>query len=253
MQIRKRKNRAARAAAAAHRASPLSFRCQTHLTPMTPNFPEKSAAEEVKEKHFIDPAAALGSNPVNGSKWHSPDSLAYSSSQAARAGLSNVTTSIPRPPAPTATTHQPYSSSPRLQSPDDQYHQTPTSTTSNAPLLSSFRPYVPAEYTGTSPFPVPGIAVSTPEETSSPYFSHHQQRGSPNLGAAGGFQQRSTPRLEQRGWQDRPTQQKPSWEPQTLIVSERDARDLTRSKRVGGGSPISVTTIQTSFPPPPRR
>jgi hypothetical protein len=257
MQIRKRKNRAARAA---HRASPLSFRCQTHLTPRTPNFPdgveEEKKEEVIGEKHFIDPAAALGSNPVDGSRWHSPDSVAYSSAQAARAGLSSVTTAIPRPPAPAVVTHQQSysSSSPRLQSPDDQHHRTPTSTTSNAPLLPSFRPYVPAEYTNHSPFPVPGIAVSTPEETSSPYMAQQQQqRNSPQIGSAGGFSQRSTPRLGQRGWQDRPSQQQSSWEPQTLSVSERDARDLTRNQRPGGGSPVSVTTIQTSFPPPPRR
>ena len=226
MQLRKRRNRAAREA---RRASPLSFRCQTHLTPMTATFPPDVDVKE--EKAFVDPAAALSSNPVG-----KADALR------SHAGLHSITTSIPRPP-PAAAVTTPHGSSPRIHSPDD-YYQTPTSTTSNAPLLSSFRPYVPAEY-GQNNAMIPGIAVSTPEETSPPSALSPQQRHlSPRIGGM-------SPRIEQKGWHNRPSQN--AWTPQDPKAVEIVARDLARGKRVVSGSPTSATLIQTSFPPPPKR
>lgn len=229
MQIRRRRNRAARAA---RRASPLSFRCQTHLTPMTATFPEGSGGEQ--EKAFVDlSAAALGSNPV--SSWQSHDNMR------SHAGLHSITTSIPKPPAPAVAI--PHMTSPRIQSPDD-YFQTPTSTTSNAPLLASFRPYVPSDYNAGGQL-IPGVAVSIPQETSSPSFSPRQpqqQQRSPRIGG-------TSPRVEQRGWYDRPSQ--PAWTPQN--PTEGATRDLAKGKRAISGSPVSASTIQTSFPPPPMR
>lgn len=250
MQIRKRRNRAARAA---RRASPLSFRCQTHLTPMTATFPdamravEQQEEEEKYERRFVDPAAALASNPVSLSATGGGADVAASARS--HAGLHSITTSIPRPPARVASAGAtPLSSvSPRIHSPDD-YFQTPTSTTSNAPLLASFRPYVPSDY---SPAAAAGPSLSSPETRSTPSFPQR----SPRIGG-------TSPRVEQRGWYNRPglghnqsqqqqQQQQSAWTPQ--IMTDGPSRDLARGKRVVSGSPVSASTIQTSFPPPPPR
>ncbi|KAI9898342.1 hypothetical protein N3K66_006702 [Trichothecium roseum] len=56
--------------AAVRPTSPLSFRCQTHLTPLTPDFPAglmpefPSAPSSPDEDGYVDPSAALRSNPI---------------------------------------------------------------------------------------------------------------------------------------------------------------------------------------------
>ncbi|KAH6987497.1 hypothetical protein BKA56DRAFT_576982 [Ilyonectria sp. MPI-CAGE-AT-0026] len=217
MQYRKRKNRAARTRRA--RASSLSFRCQTHLTPMEPGFRDGPNGQEspvpMRESHYVDPAAALSSNPVVGdsssSPWSSHNALGISRMSPK---LSNITTTLPCPP--------PIHSSPRqLASPDD--YTTPTSTTStrsNAPLLHH-KPYNPADHRSPlgSPLLSPGFTVASP---------------------------RTTVPLTQRENRDTESQ----WEEQRVGGSRRD---LMKKASWGSVAPIEVRNIQTSFAPPPKK
>lgn len=110
MAVRRRRNRARRAA----RISAMSFRCQTHVTPRTPHFPEM-VKDEPTERPYVDPAAALSSNPVVGAWPLRPGRLDTAAGIAA-----------PRP------TH----ASPQMTSPGE--FETPTSSVSaqsGAPLL----------------------------------------------------------------------------------------------------------------------
>jgi hypothetical protein len=198
MQIRRRRN-----IKRIRRASPLEFRCQTHVTPLTAEFPPG-----VGEKQYVSPSAALGSNPP-GRK------------------LTSIVTSTPAVPAKVA------AASPWLAE-----YTTPTSTTSvrsNAPLLSSgYKPYVPSDYGMSGP---PGLAITTSER--SPY---QEQRGFPSP-------RQPQPSLLERG--------SPSPQPNQRLWDQPEAgrivRDFGRRREspVVGGSPTSMTNIQTSFPPPP--
>jgi hypothetical protein len=178
MQFRKRKNRAARASRIA-RSSGMSFRCQTHLTPRSPSHfaadNEAAAASRVTvEKPYVDPAAALSSNPIATAVPGWPSKI----------DTRVAVTSLPSP--------RPIHASPSRSSPVD--YTTPTSTTSlrsNVPLL-----------TGHS---IAG-GMSPPQQDA-----------------------------EERHW---------GWN-----------KDIPRS-RMGppvGGRPVDMSTIKTSFPPPPKK
>lgn len=106
-------------------------------------------------------------------------------------------------------------SSPRMSSPHEHF-TTPTSTTSSAPLLYPLN--TPKKY------PV--------AEEVSPYDQPRDLETLPK-----------SPRSEHRAWYARQ-----SWEQQDLT------RDLTKkNKNLSGTSPVSMNSIQTSFPPPPKR
>lgn len=214
MQFRKRRNRIARQ----RRASPLSFRCQTHVTPRTATFPAED--EEVQEKPFVDPSAALGSNPVKLDKGK---------------GVSVRTDVVNAPPM----VHSPgrFAGSPGTltRSPEMDF-TTPTSTTSvrsNAPLLAtSYRPYVPAEY-GIPSQSLPGLAITTSE--ASPFTEQRAFSGS----SPSSFGEPRKLRVEtQASMWERPGEQQAS-------------RDLTRKRASPVGMPVSSMSIQMEFPPPP--
>lgn len=216
MQFRKRQNRNARQ----RRASPLSFRCQTHITPRTATFP--GDFEEVHEKAFVDPSAALCSNPVT---------LDTGKGR----GVNVNTDFVPVPPM----VHSPgrFAGSPGAltRSPEMDY-TTPTSTTSirsNAPLLAtSYRPYVPSEY-GTPAQGLPGLAITTGEGTPGV-----QQRGFP-VSSPSSFSEQRQLRVEtQSSLWDRPG-------------AQQATRDLTRKRASPIGMPVSSMSIQMEFPPPP--
>ncbi|KAH7152353.1 hypothetical protein B0J13DRAFT_548196 [Dactylonectria estremocensis] len=213
MQYRKRKNRAARSRRA--RASSLSFRCQTHLTPIDRGFRDGGESPvPMEENHYVDPAAALGSNPIAGassSPWSPQNGL---STNRTSTKLSSITTALPCPP--------PVHSSPRqLASPDD--YTTPTSTTStrsNAPLLHH-KPYNPADHRSPlgSPLLSPGFTIATPRLTSPGIQRDNWDAESP--------------------WEDQPT--------------AGSRRDLMKKASWGSVAPVEARNIQTSFAPPPKK
>ncbi|KAF7542618.1 hypothetical protein G7Z17_g11420 [Cylindrodendrum hubeiense] len=215
MQYRKRKNRAARSRRV--RASSLSFRCQTHLTPMESGFRDGPDGTDspvpMQESHYVDPAAALSSNPVgddsSSSPWDSQHGLGINRTSPK---LSNITTTLPCPP--------PVHSPRQVASPDD--YTTPTSTTStrsNMPLLHH-KPYNPADHRSPlgSPLLSPGFSVASPRNVSP---------------------------LTQR---DQNTES--LWEEQRVGGSRRD---LMKKASWGSVAPVETHNIQTSFAPPPTR
>lgn len=222
MQIRRRQNRRARMSRSAKTASSLSFRCQTHVTPRSADFihtGDMLAADE-KTAIYIDPAAALSSNPVLSASASLANSSKYGPVK-----LTSITTTIPVPP--------PAMTSPRLSSPND-YYTTPTSTTSvrsNAPLLTAHKPYNPSEYASSPPqnsissFSPVGVAVSSP------------RMGSP-LSVQGRFANERLP-YETNVWDER---------------NDASRRiEGWKKGHVGSGTPVESRTLQTSFPPPPPR
>jgi hypothetical protein len=254
MHVRKRRARARLGADGGikrrRRASPLSFQCQTHLTPRDPNF--QLGLEPVDEKPYMDPAAALGSNPVSpvspmsasmsgsglrmspkaaSSPWMSPSLPVvdegrdpYNHGPVSKQPSISVTTSLPRPPV--------MHSSPQRASPDDYMSpQSATSTRSNAPLLRQHKPYVPSEY------------ANSPSQQSLPSFSPVTQRGSPLI-----------PQGEGR-WDDHRLGMLPTT---TTTITAGAARSLTRKHTntghwAGANANMEAKVFPTSFPPPPKR
>lgn len=216
MHFRKRKNRKARA----RRASPLSFRCQTHITPRTATFPPD--AEDINEKPFVDPAAALSSNPVR-------------MSGAQGNGVSVRTDVVSTPQM----VHSPgqFAAPPGAltRSPEMDY-TTPTSTTSvrsNAPLLAtSYRPYVPSDY-GVRGNGLPGLAITTNEGLQE---SQNRVFSGPSPSSVGGQQKL---RVDTRS---------PLWE---RPGAQQATRDLTKKRASPVGMPVSCHSLRMEYPPPP--
>ncbi|WQF79792.1 hypothetical protein CDEST_04806 [Colletotrichum destructivum] len=252
--------------------SSLSFRCQTHLTPKTPNFfsieeedpqnekrPHESAHEVAHyqpHQHHQDATSGTVSKP---SLWMPHNSISSLQSSAAPTSytdrkpahketlpLASITTSLPVIPLKA---HSPRFN---MSSPQDDYYATPTSTTSAAPLLP-LRPYVPSEH-----------GFSTPSMGHAATFSPATTYASPTSGTT------ASPLLSQAGWPAPAHSRHPahvdlssSSSPSSSTSAVGDAtktmpvvvRDLARPlpKRVTslGGSPVETSVIQTAFPPPP--
>ncbi|KAK2024996.1 LPXTG-domain-containing protein [Colletotrichum zoysiae] len=248
--------------------SSLSFRCQTHLTPKTPNFfsieEEDAHGEKLRHRYEAqnqqEQQHDMASSPVSKHSLWMPHNSISSFHGAAPAPytdrkptqkettLANITTSLPVIPVK--------AHSPRFNasSPQDDYYATPTSTTSAAPLLP-FRPYVPSEHG--FPTPPTGHAAT---------FSPATTYASPTSGTT------ASPLLSQAGWPAPTTHTRhaaPAEQPFSSAFSSSSsppvgdaartipaiARDLARPlpKRITslGGSPVETSTIQTAFPPPP--
>ncbi|KAI0422019.1 hypothetical protein F5X98DRAFT_370085 [Xylaria grammica] len=138
--------------------SPLSFRCQTHLTPRSPVFfPNRSDSPIEEEKGYSNPHTALGSHPVasetSNSKtsptpWQPPSTVSsFSRPRSALRSLQNISTT-----APTVPDNVHYSTSPKA-SRFSPHEETPASTVSNISTaqLLPLRTYNPAEYGVSSP------------------------------------------------------------------------------------------------------
>ncbi|KAL2760764.1 hypothetical protein ACRALDRAFT_2024678 [Sodiomyces alcalophilus JCM 7366] len=243
------------------RHSSLSFRCQTHLTPKTPNFPmdkEEVATASETEKPCAHPAEPLHSHPVSAPEmgsWH----LREQQYQA----LSVETSHFPAMP--------PKVHSPRQKhSPADDYHKTPTSTTSvrsTTPLLP-LQPYVPSDYA------ISNCAV-TPSPRSSPVMPSQPPRTttatttfSPSVSSQAQFQGSSwplpddiqdySPVVVEQPRQGRVIDVLLGVEagPGAVAVPPQQRRGLaafsSSPPSLKGGSPVESRTLQTSFPPPPR-
>ncbi|KAL0943982.1 LPXTG-domain-containing protein [Colletotrichum truncatum] len=262
IQYRKRRARAGRGInpelsrrAKGHRpASSLSFRCQTHLTPKTPNFFPIEEGEEVRsEKGRVQQQQQqqqqhqdMSSTSATADPWISHNAIySFRSSSPTpltdkkglhkdAVPLANIKTSLPIMPLKA---HSPRHN----MSPQEDY--TPSSTTSAAPLLP-LRPYVPSEHGMSTPSM--GHAAAFSPATMTTYSS-------PTSGNT------ASPLLSQAGW---PAPARniatidslPATEPtRTIPVIMRDlARPLPkRVTSLGDGSPVESQKIQTSFPPPP--
>jgi hypothetical protein len=227
MRVRRRNNRLRLSSnRRRRRASPLSFQCQTHLTPRDPLFQLAAADDADREKAYADPAAALGSNPVPvGSAWTTTPDVKIPA-------ISVTTQHLPAPPAVHA--------SPQRASPDDYASpQSATSTRSTAPLLHHHhhrhRPYVPSEYAG-SPQQQSPATFSPVIPASSSFSPVVPPSFSPVLGVGS---------PAHRGSPSSP------WEEQRVVGS---GRNLTgRSSHWGVTTHIEATVFPTSFPPPPKR
>ncbi|EFQ27941.1 LPXTG-domain-containing protein [Colletotrichum graminicola] len=248
--------------------SSLSFRCQTHLTPKTPNFfsveEEDMHGEKLRHHHEAQNQQQkqdMASSPVSKpSLWmphnsisslHDATPVPYTDrkpTQKEILPLASITTSLPAIPVKA---HSPRFNS---SSPQDDYYATPTSTTSAAPLLP-FRQYVPSEHGSPTP-PTGHAAVFSPAST----------YASPTSGTT------ASPLLSQGGWpapttthtrHAAPAEPSLSFSFSSPSPPVGDAartipsitRDLPRPlpKRITslGGSPVETSTIQTTFPPPP--
>ncbi|KAK8096652.1 LPXTG-domain-containing protein [Apiospora kogelbergensis] len=236
-------------------ASSLSFRCQTHLSPRSPNFfhhlADSVTQEEKHQTPYMNSAAAapLGSNPVNSASSNSSGERSYG-----RGGpnhLQNITTS-----APTVPDHVHYSTSPKAKGFSPVDTATPASavsTKSTAQLLPTISyTYNPADY-GVARPQVGGIAHNNNNNNS--YASPTSaSTASPLLSRA--WEQQS-----QRSWDPLPPR------PSVGAVGANHRRLPAVKVSVGGGnaaggnkgkrgsntgSPVESEEIKVIFAGPPR-
>ncbi|RYO76843.1 hypothetical protein DL762_009666 [Monosporascus cannonballus] len=245
-------------------ASPLSFRCQTSVSPRSPEFHRTVSETVAGEKghqaayglHSLSPVSPMTSSP---SMWRmqNPSSDAQPSHRrgnrdVALHGIATATT------APAFPGHVHYSTSPKAAhffSPatveDDVAPPSTVSTTSTAQLLPLVKPYNPADY---APGGNGASAISTPETT---YVSPTSgSTASPLLSRAWEQHQHKTP-----VW-DVPQRQQPQ---RAGAATRRPSlagalgRVAGRTRRVsangdgGNCSPVETTQINTVFAAPPTR
>ncbi|KAI0532431.1 hypothetical protein GGR58DRAFT_180556 [Xylaria digitata] len=259
VRYRKRRNRRLRLelgrgdnSGGSHRraTSPLSFRCQTHLTPRSPVFfPNQSDSPIEEEKVHSSPHAALGSHPIASessisrappASWQpQPTIPSFSRPRSALQSLQSISTT-----APTVPGNVHYSTSPKASrfSPRDETPVSTTSSRSTAQLLP-LRAYNPAEY-----------GVSSPHLGNAADGSYT----SPTSGS-------TTSPLLSRLWdkQNRDSRS-PIWEtPQRETVVSTRPKVGSALERIGvppspgkkrisnTGSPVESTQINMSFPGPP--
>lgn len=265
-------------------ASPLSFRCQTHVSPRSPTFPE--AISEVTtpqgEKGYYDHRAGFkpySASPVSppmtpSAMWPVQQNSAYLSESKASPpqntrrentipALHSITTTTAGPALPR---HAHYHSGSPPFSPDD-YNDIPppstVSTRSTAQLLPQIKPYNPAEYaagsaaTGSGSTALPSLseqqtitasaaAVSTPESTYTYTSPVSGSTASPLLSRAWEHQRAAVP-----VW-DVP-QQRGSSRPNLTSTIGRVAAKGRRFSSNGSSSPVETSQINTVFAAPPTR
>ncbi|KAI1123307.1 hypothetical protein F5Y10DRAFT_55875 [Nemania abortiva] len=242
------------------RTSDLSFRCQTHLTPRSPNFPNPSDSTIEEEKSFSNQHLALGSHPItlespvsrkSLTSWEpQPGVSSFSRPRQAPQPLQNIATTGPAFPE-----HVHYSTSPKAArfSPHEETPTSTTSTRSTAQLLP-LRPYNPADYGVSSPH------IGSPADASSSYTSPVSGSAtSPLMSRLWENQNRSNPNQAQNRNRESVA---PVWDmPQRQMSFSARAKALERigvplspgaKKRVSNsGSPVESKEINTVFPGPP--
>ncbi|KAI1169338.1 hypothetical protein F5B18DRAFT_19279 [Nemania serpens] len=240
-------------------ASSLSFRCQTHLTPRSPSFPNQlDSTIEEEEKRYSTPHLALGAHPItlespvsriSRTSWQpKATSPSFTRPRVAPQPLQNISTTT----APTFPDNVHYSTSPKASrfSPHEEAIPSSTTSTRSTAQLLPLRPYNPAEYGVSSPH------LGSPADGSSSSYT------SPISGST------ASPLLS-RMWERQSQQESsmaPIWEmpPQretVVVVAAARPRALERirvpssprKKPVGNttGSPVESTEISTIFPGPP--
>ncbi|KAF4838198.1 hypothetical protein CGCTS75_v000936 [Colletotrichum tropicale] len=228
--------------------SSLSFRCQTHLTPKTPNFfpveeeemqSEKGRMQLQQQQHqqayspHTTPQDPWAPSTMFSYRSPSPSNLTDKKHKDALP-LTTIKTSLPIMPLK--------SHSPRHNASPEDY--TPTSTTSTAPLIP-LRPYIPSEHGFTSPST--GYAATFAPQSQTTYSSPTSGNTASPLMSQGGWP------APQRHHQIPTIDSLPATEPARtigIVVMDR-ARPMPKRVTSLGGSPVESQKIQTSFPPPP--
>jgi hypothetical protein len=243
-----------------NRASSLSFRCQTHLTPKSPNFPldletgadggarisilSRLSIWQTKDISPVEPKAALGPK-MSTTKVQQKDASLL------------ITTDLPPRGSPKP-------QSPRSWMSPDEY-RTPSSTTSmrsTSALLPPIAAYDPVVYSPPSRSqPNPHWEPQRPKYASP---TSSTKTSSPSLGQGGWplpAEQRSSPRIRASAWERPPRGD--SLAPYTHLDNKHE-REVSRSGRqsgtqgkarlvdMGGGSPTESTVLKVTFPPPPQ-
>lgn len=222
-------------------SSPLSFRCQTHLSPRSPTFFSSTPEAPVQdEKRFGGPMSSINANTTSpASEWPTwSTKTGLESSRGPRRNgpslpLSNITTG-----APTVPSGVHYSTSPKSKSfspIDDMTTPASTTSTKSTSQLLPLRPYNPAEY-----------GMSMPQMGTVPEATY----ASPTSGST------ASP-LISRAWD----QKKPAWDaplpPRSTSRSAGGAMSVlggNKGKRTGNrstGSPVESREINFKFPGPP--
>ncbi|RYP47722.1 hypothetical protein DL768_006258 [Monosporascus sp. mg162] len=246
-------------------ASPLSFRCQTSVSPRSPEF-HRTVSETVAgaEKsypgayglHSVSPVSPVTSSP---SMWRmqNPSSVAQPSYRLDNNGLAlhaiATTTTVPAFPG-----HVHYSTSPKAAhffSPatieDDVAPPSTASTMSTAQLLPLTKPYNPADY---APSSNGASAISTPETTYASPTSG--STASPLLSRAWEQHQHKAPVWDVP---QRQQQQRAGAAAGRPSVAGALGRVAARTRRIsangdgGNCSPVETTQINTVFAAPPTR
>ncbi|KAK6858526.1 hypothetical protein PG995_006225 [Apiospora arundinis] len=268
-------------------ASSLSFRCQTHLSPRSPNFFHNmadSVIQEEKQQH-----GPLGSNPISSSPssavspYWSPTiapSSGFKPGERSYRGspnhLQNITTS-----APTVPDHVHYSTSPKAKGFSPVDTATPASavsTKSTAQLLPTISyTYNPADYGVARP--QVGANHGNNHNNNSPYSDHHHtghNNNNHNNPYASPTSASTASPLLSRAWEQ---QSQRSWDPLPPRPSANVGNSGMNHSRqrlpavkvlVGGGgnatgrgdnkgkrgsntgSPVESEEIKVSFAGPPR-
>lgn len=224
------------------RSSLLSFRCQTRVTPRTPRFPRELAAtqREMVEHHqgeYIDPGAALNSNPVT-AQWHPPSNW-YTTP-------TSSTTALVSPP-PTAHFASGLTRSPEQEQPHPRSGSSSISSisvSSTAPLIRARTDSAePPEYSSMDGRPpagfIPGLAISTPGDTALYTGQKVVQKSLYNT---------------QRGYSYQPWGPRRGWSRDAAPAAEtRPAGDddLDEEKSSPIVLPSEFSPFQVSQPPPP--
>ncbi|KAG7125995.1 hypothetical protein HYQ44_001035 [Verticillium longisporum] len=218
-------------------ASSLSFRCQTHLTPRSPSFfPIGEEEPTTREKPFVDPAAALTSNPSTSTPTRSAWNQSSASLPPAQPWRGAAPLQGHAKDALSLSTILPSHAQSSLYRPSPTDYATPTSTTSTrstTALLPVHHAPRTASYGASAP----------PRPPRSPAAESH---GSPLLAGA-----TASPLLSQRSWPPQPVQ------PRSDAVSSPPPRQSHPQGQVlnillGRESIAPVAQKRgTSFPPPP--
>ncbi|KAM0516489.1 hypothetical protein ACHAP6_005598 [Verticillium nonalfalfae] len=237
-------------------ASSLSFRCQTHLTPRSPTFfPIGEEEAATREKPFVDPAAALTSNPSISTHMSSAWNQSSASPPPTQPWRGGAAPQGHAKDALSLSTILPSHAQSAFYKPSPTDYATPTSTTSTrstTALLPVHHAPRTASYGASAP----------PRPPRSPAAESH---GSPLLSGA-----TASPLLSQRGWPPQsgqprsdavslspPRQSHPQGQVLNILLGRESIAPVAQKRGVpvpaplGGGSPTESRTLQTSFPPPP--
>lgn len=247
--------------------SPLSFRCQTSVSPQSPDFHRSITGMSMEgEKVYPGPSATYGphsASPVSppmtpSSMWRMQNPGTDTKRDTKRNNkdrtLHNITTTSTT--TPTFPGHVHYSTSPKAAdapfSPDDIAPPSTVSTRSTTLLLPQLKPYNPAEYASGSASQQQTASVSTPESTYASPTSG--STASPLLSRA--WEQRTTPvwdvPQQQRG-SGRSSNLTGAFSRATLVVAGKGRRFSGNENGNGHGSPVETTQINTVFAAPPTK
>ncbi|ORY71506.1 uncharacterized protein BCR38DRAFT_329370 [Pseudomassariella vexata] len=229
-------------------ASSLSFRCQTHLSPRSPQFfPNVSESSIPEEKPYVVSSAAPGSNPVSPESPVSRHFMwsgkpGFRSKRTYRGGdsnglpLHNIATSIPQIPGHV---YSPKGGARGYSPTDDMVTPASTTSTKSTAQLLPMKPYSPAEYGVIAPRIGRGDSAGADATYTSPTSG---STASPLLSRT--WDQRAPT------W-DKPLPHRVSNRPSSSVVSTMLGLGGKEKSVSNTGSPVESKKISTSFPAPP--